>query len=122
MESINLVCLACDRSCNLNISLDKNNITSVAGNACRKGISYAKKEYIVPSMTVTTVITVLNGSSKIVPVKSEIVVPKSLIFKILSELRDLKVSAPIKSGDIVKENILNTGVNIIATNNVYLSK
>ncbi|MEG1004497.1 MAG: DUF1667 domain-containing protein [Clostridium sp.] len=122
MGSINLVCLACDRYCNLSVDLNKNNVTTITGNSCRNGLSYARKECIVPSITVTTVITVTNGTSRIVPVKSEIVVPKTLIFDILKELRDLKVNAPIKSGDIIKKNILNTGINIVATGTVFLSK
>ncbi|MGL4571282.1 MAG: DUF1667 domain-containing protein [Clostridium sp.] len=122
MNNINLVCLACDRYCNLLVDMKKNKVISIKGNGCRNGISYAKKECIVPSITVTTVITVANGTSKIVPVKSEIVVPKTLIFEILKELRDLKVNAPIKSGDIIKKNILNTGINIVATGTVFLSK
>lgn len=121
MNSIDLVCLACECSCNLTISIDNSKIISITGNKCKNGISYANKECIIPSRVITTIITVTNGSSRTVPVKSEVDVPKSLIFNILKELKDLTVDAPINTGDIIKENICNTGVNIIATKSVEVS-
>ncbi|MDY6012239.1 DUF1667 domain-containing protein [Clostridium sp.] len=121
MNDMNLVCLACDHSCNLTINIDNSKIVSVSGNKCKNGIYYAKKECIVPSRVITTVICVDNGTSKTVPVKSEIDVPKSLICNILKELKDLRVNAPINTGDIIKENICNTGINIIATKSVEVS-
>ncbi len=121
MNSIDLVCLACECSCNLAINIYNSKIISITGNKCKNGISYANKECIIPSRVVTTIITVANGSTRTVPVKSEIDVPKSLIFSILKELKDLTVTAPINTGDIIKENICNTGVNIIATKSVEIS-
>lgn len=121
MSNMNLVCLACEHSCNLTINTYNSQVVSVSGNKCKNGIYYAKKECIVPSRVITTIIYVDNGTSKTVPVKSEIDVPKSLIFNILNELKDLRVNAPINTGDIIKENICNTGINIIATKSVGAS-
>lgn len=120
METKELVCLACDYSCTLALNLENSKLISVQGNKCNKGILYANKQYIIPCRIVTTIIRVNNGSSRTLPVKSELGVPKSLIFSILNELNDLTVNAPINNGDIIKENICNTGINIIAAGNVQL--
>jgi len=46
---------------------------------------------------------------------SEKPIPKNLMMKCMKELAKIRVRAPIKCGDIVCENILNTGVNTIAS-------
>lgn len=120
MKTKELVCLACDCSCNLILYFTESNLTSINGNKCNRGILYANKQYIIPSRTLTTILKVNNGNVKTVPVKSELSVPKSLILEILNELKDITVNAPINNGDIIRENICNTGINIIATSNVKL--
>lgn len=121
MSVINLVCLGCGLSCNLTVKTEEKDILSIEGNNCKNGVLYAKNEFIIPSRVITTVIKVQNGITKTVPVKTEIHVPKSLGFRILRELNDLIVLAPINKGDIIKENICNTGVNIVATKSVPIS-
>lgn len=120
MENKELICLACDYSCTLLLTLENSKLICIEGNKCNKGVLYASKKCIIPSSIVKTIIKVNNGSSKTLTVKSELGVPKSLIFSILNELKDLTVNAPINSGDIIKENICNTGINIIAEGNVKL--
>ncbi|MEF2115097.1 DUF1667 domain-containing protein, partial [Clostridium frigoriphilum] len=46
--------------------------------------------------------------------------PKELIFDCVKALKGVVMKAPIHIGDVVYKNILNTGVNIIATKNVKL--
>ena len=46
---------------------------------------------------------------------SEKPIPKNLMMQCMKELAKIRVRAPIKCGDIVCENILNTGVNIIVS-------
>jgi CxxC motif-containing protein len=40
------------------------------------------------------------------------------MFEIMEELDKIKVSAPINVGDVIVENILNTGVNIVSAKTV----
>ena len=52
----------------------------------------------------------------VVPVKSAKPIPKELLFDCMTEINKVTLAAPVKIGDVVLENILNTGVNIVATN------
>ena len=101
-----LICIKCPRGCELNI--DGENIT---GNQCAKGIDYAKEELTSPQRIVTALIKTKNG---IAPVKTSREVPKDKIFDVIKEIK----KSPIKNyqiGDIVIENVLNTGANIVIT-------
>lgn len=105
-----LVCIKCPRGCLITIDGD-----SVKGNLCPKGKEYAIEEQISPMRTVTTLIKV-NG--KIVPVKTSKDIPKSMIDRVLKEAESVDVK-DTKIGMIVKENILNLGVDLVVTGNPY---
>ena len=38
-----------------------------------------------------------------------------MIFDVMRELNKIEVVSPIKVGDVILENVLNTGVNIVAS-------
>ena len=59
-----------------------------------------------------------NNKYKVVPVKSSEEVDKSLWIEISKVLSRIYVSTPINIGDIICKNILNTGIDIIATKNI----
>lgn len=95
---------------------------SVRGNGCPKGKSYAQKECTHPTRIITTSVFVEGGDLAVVSVKTEKDVPKEKIFEILESLKAVRVQAPISVGDIIIENILGTGVNMVATKEVKVNK
>ena len=52
----------------------------------------------------------------VVPVKSSGPVPKDKMFECMSVINSATIKAPVKIGDVVIENILGLGVDIVATN------
>ena len=46
-----------------------------------------------------------------------VAVPKELLIDCMQEINRVTVQAPVHIGDVVLANILNTGVDIVATNN-----
>ena len=52
-----------------------------------------------------------------VSVKTDKPIPKELIFECMKEINQLKIDGPIKIGQIIVDNILNTGANLVATKN-----
>ena len=50
-----------------------------------------------------------------VSVKSKEPIAKSLLIEAVKEIAKIEVKTPVNVGDVVVENILDTGVNIIAT-------
>ena len=64
----------------------------------------------------TTTVKVEGGKSYVVPVKSANPIPKGMMMDCMKVINEASVKAPVSIGDVVVENILGTGVDIIATN------
>lgn len=115
--SKNINCIICPLGCEIHIK-ERNNKYLFSGNLCSKGEDYAIKEIKNPVRLVTTTIIVNNGQNKLLPVRSETGIKKDLMVKCILILSKLKVDAPIKHGDIIYRNILDTGINIIASRDI----
>lgn len=117
MENKNLVCINCPMGCGLEVKKDGKDY-KVAGNACKRGVDYAVSELTDPRRIVTSSVFVKGGTHTTVSVKTSSEIPKGLIFKCVEELSNIKVKAPVRIGDVIVENILDTGVDILATRRV----
>ncbi|MGL4730604.1 MAG: DUF1667 domain-containing protein [Clostridium sp.] len=111
-----LICIVCPRGCHLSVDID--NDYKVTGNLCPRGAEYGVKELTAPTRVVTSTVKVKGGIHKRLPVKTSTAIPKELNVKCMELLNDLEVEAPIKVGDVIVENILETGANLIATRNM----
>ena len=112
------ICINCPLGCHLTVDdSDKNNV-KVTGNTCKRGETYGINEVLHPKRMVTSSVYVLNGKNPVVSCKTKDAIPKELIFDSLNVLKETKVEAPVKIGDVLVANILNTGVDIVATSNV----
>ena len=67
----------------------------------------------------TTIVRIKGGKSNVVSVKSTEPISKSRWIECSKALSRLYVGAPSKIGDVVCKNILNTGVDIVCTKNVF---
>jgi len=111
----NLICINCPMGCELNVDYTAKKIIKVEGNTCKRGITYAETEIFHPVRIVTTTVRVKDCSIPFVPVKTEKPVPKKIAFKIIQRASKITLHAPVKSGDVVIQNIMDSGVNLIAT-------
>lgn len=107
-----LICIVCPNGCHLKVDTD--NGYAVTGNKCDRGIDYGKAELLNPVRMVTSTVVLEGSNSRRLPVKTTAPVPKGLIFDVMKKIDELKVCAPIKTGDVLLENVLDTGVNIVA--------
>ncbi|HHX66507.1 MAG: DUF1667 domain-containing protein [Miniphocaeibacter sp.] len=118
MEEKNLICISCPIGCHMTVTLDKDTVSKVEGNTCKRGAVYAEKEITNPTRFVTSTVKVKNGQVERVSVKTELDIPKAKIFEVMKEINSVEVAAPVKMGDIIIENVAGTNVNIIATRSV----
>ncbi len=110
-----ITCINCPVGCRMTVSLsDTGEFLSVTGNTCPRGAKYAQQEYTLPERMITAVIPVA-GSDTPLSVKTASPVPKKLISSVIDELARVQVSLPVTIGQIVLPDVLNTGVDIIAT-------
>jgi CxxC motif-containing protein len=112
-----MICICCPIGCRLQVDESGTEI-KVSGNQCKRGEKYALEEIIAPKRLVTSIVRVRNGHEKMLSVKTSDRLPKGLIFQALETLKDLEVDAPVQIGDVIVRNILNTGIDFIATKNI----
>ena len=110
-----MVCVVCPVSCRMNVEINSAGDVFVSGNKCKRGITYAEKELTNPTRKVSTTVRIEQGVHSRLPVKSDVEVPKALVLDVVKALDDVLVIAPVKIGDIVAENVLDSGINFIAT-------
>jgi CxxC motif-containing protein len=81
-------------------------------------MDYAKQEIFDPRRMVASTVRVKNGYHPLVPVYTEKPVPKPKIMDVLAEIRQVEVEAPISIKDVIIENVLDTGINVVASRNL----
>lgn len=88
---------------------------SITGHMCRRGEAFVMAEMTDPVRILTTTLPVDAANSERLPVRSEKGIPKTMLLDCMKELKKIRVSKPVNIGQIIVENILDTGVNIIAS-------
>lgn len=110
-----LTCINCPLGCSVSVKIEDGEIVNIEGNSCKRGEVYAKNEIKNPVRTITSTVKVDGGSNYLVPVKTEEAIPKGLMKEVMVEINKLKVKAPVHIGDVLIEDILDTGVSLVAT-------
>ena len=113
-----LICINCPMGCHLTVDDSNLNDIKVTGNTCKRGEAYGINEILHPKRMITSSVYVLGGKENVVSVKTKEAIDKKLIFECLKLLKETKVKAPINIGDVIIKNVLNTGVDVIATKKV----
>lgn len=112
----NLTCIVCPIGCQLGVTLENGVVTEVTGNTCPRGKQYAIDECTNPVRTVTTTARTADGG--VIPVKTDRPIPKELMFECMKEIDRSVVTLPAQIGDVVIENLLGIGANVIVTANM----
>ncbi len=113
-----LTCIVCPKGCQLVVELEGKETISISGHTCKRGEEYAKTECTAPMRTVTSTAAIIGGG--VVPVKTDRTIPKELMFECMAEINKARVSPDAKLGDVVIENVLGTGANVVTTRNAKI--
>jgi len=109
------LCIGCPLGCRLEVEAEEGHIVEVRGFACKLGKQYAEQEHTAPQRMLTTTVASTGGFWARLPVKTRAPIPKDRVLAACEQLRSVRVAAPVAMGAVIVENILNTGVDIIAT-------
>lgn len=112
-----MICIACPVGCRLTVQTSEDGF-KVTGNGCPRGITYGIQEMTDPRRMVTTTVCVSGGERRVVPVKTSQPIPKDEMFRFVAALRDLVIPAPVLPGQILAENLLSLGADVVATRGV----
>lgn len=108
-------CIMCPMGCEMTVTIEDGKVTNVTGNTCPRGPKYAHDEVTAPKRMLTTTVKIENGLLPLIPVVSSSVLPKDKVLDCAAYLRDVTITAPVKAGDVVVENILGLGVDILTS-------
>lgn len=121
IETLRLNCTTCPSECLLTVEVERNangalvEVHSVTGNSCPRGEKFAHQELTCPMRVLTTTVAVSGGDEALLPVRTAEAIPLELHAQAMNLIRDLVVNAPIRMGDVVLPNLLNTGIDLIAS-------
>jgi len=115
VETTKLICITCPVGCELTVTHEGKEVLEVEDNQCKLGVEYARQEISAPRRMIITTIRVKGGFHPLVPVRSAESVPKEKIFPILKELRKVELEAPVEIHQVVLENALDTGVDVVTS-------
>ena len=110
---VNLICIGCPRGCHLTVDVE--NDYKVTGNTCKIGLEYGRNELLNPTRVLTSTVRVNGGLHRQLPVKSSGAIPKGKLQEAVRSLREIEVTAPVKRGQVIVSNILDTGIDIVAS-------
>lgn len=108
-----IYCERCTMRCKLDVEYS-NGEAVVQGNLCNKGKEFGETEIIKPKRSMYFKIPVTGGYFKEVFIKTDGEIPRELWDETYEIIYSLDLCAPIEFGEIIIENILGTGVNIIS--------
>ena len=111
-------CIICPNGCDIEADIDGDEILSVTGAMCKRGMEYVRQELTDPRRTIATSVPVDDGELPLVSVRLTRPIPKNMIFQAMDEIRKLRVKAPVKAGTILVADILGTGSDVVVTKNV----
>jgi len=114
-ETSDIICVACPKGCALQIKHEGKNVIEVIGAGCRRGKEYAICELQDPRRMVASTVKVEGGLHPLVPVYTREGFPKPLIPQLAQKLREVEVPAPVKINQVVLQNALGTGIDVIAS-------
>ena len=108
-----LICIVCPKGCPMQVTLEGKEIVNIEGFTCPRGKQYAIDECTSPMRTVTS--TARTSGGGVVAVKTDRTIPKELMLDCMKEINKAVAALPVRIGDILIENVLGTGANVVIT-------
>lgn len=112
-----MICIVCPIGCHIEVIEDESveGGYRVDGANCKRGKIYGVKELTRPTRLLTSTVKVEGAELPRLPVRTQSEIPKDKILESMRLINQIQVKAPVKMGEVLLENILDTGVDIIAS-------
>lgn len=112
-----LVCIGCPRGCRLTVE-EKNGEYVVTGNTCPRGREFAISEMTMPKRTICSTVKTVFPGCPVLPVRVSDDIPKEKIFDVMREINAVTLTERIGRGEVIIENVLGLGVDVISTSDL----
>lgn len=113
-----IICTVCPRGCHIQVQGEGDQIQSVEGYGCKRGLEYGSSEFAHPVRILTTTVKLEGVQNDLLPVRSNKPLPKEKIMECMQIIRATAVKAPVARYDVVISDICGCGVDIVATKTV----
>jgi len=110
-----ITCIECPKGCALKVNLETCRVVEVKGAKCPKGEKYAITEIENPVRILTSSVTAEGLDLKLVPARTSKPIPKDKIMAAMNIIKKSKVHDTVQIGEVIIKNLLNLGVDLIAT-------
>ena len=111
-------CIVCPNGCDIEVTLEGNEILSMEGHLCPRGEEYVRNELTAPMRTIASSVLVKGGEMPLASVRTDRPIPKNKIPEVMEAIKKVTVTAPVQAGTVVLENVCGLPCNIIVTRSV----
>ena len=118
MRESELVCVNCPKGCKITVLLDGDKVKDVRGYSGEEGLNYARQEVTRPMRILTSTVKIDGAIDRVLPVITDGEIPLDMWQDAMNEIQGIRVSAPVKINDVISENFLGTGVNLVASRSI----
>ncbi|MEG2677157.1 MAG: DUF1667 domain-containing protein [Oscillospiraceae bacterium] len=112
------ICIVCPNGCRLRAEQSADGTCIISGNTCRRGELFGINEVTNPTRSLTTTVRTAFTDYPVLPVRTNGEIPKGMMMSAMKQINKVIVKEPVKCNDIIIENLLNTGIDVIATSSV----
>jgi CxxC motif-containing protein len=115
-----IICIGCPLGCRTTLRIgDRGEVVKVLGYKCKQGRQYVLEEYRNPVRIFTTTVLTENSSQPLVPVRTDRPLMKTKLREATLALVRVKVKPPVRVGEVILPNLLNSGVDVVATDDLF---
>jgi CxxC motif-containing protein len=119
MVEENIVCIGCPLGCRTTLRIDHHgDVAKITGYKCKQGRQYVLEEYRNPVRILTTTVLTEQSSRPLLPVRTNRPVLKSRLKEATLTLVRIKAKPPLRVGQVILPNLLNSGANVVATDDL----
>lgn len=110
-----VICTVCPNGCEISVNYTTREDAVLSGYTCKRGIPYAIDECFEPKRTFTSSVKITGSDRRVLPVRTSAPIPKAKLLEAAEAIRDIVLEVPVACGDVIVENFLGTGVNLVST-------
>lgn len=111
-----ITCIICPAGCNISVRGTDKEIENIDGYICKRGLEYARSEFLNPVRNLTATVKAIDYKSPVISVRTSKPIPKNMQKECMEIIKNVVAVPPYKTGKIICKNILETGADIILTN------
>jgi CxxC motif-containing protein len=119
MVEENIVCIGCPLGCRTTLRINHHGeVAKITGYKCKEGRQYVLEEHCNPVRIFTTTVLTEKSPRPLLPVRTNRPILKSKLKEATLALARVKAKPPVKVGQVILPNLLNSGVGVVATDDL----